>query len=382
MPVECPSCGSKEELSPSGDFHRCERCGAVIARSEPPPSVQATSERVWKTRGDEGLPVSLRVLRYRIKTGKLTAAQEISRDGDTWQRVDSHPNLKPLFSGACDAMPAPEQGDKNPGAVSEPAEKPVKKTSRDYADFRTASRRNGKGLASSVGFASFTLFAAGAFFLPVSNTFFENRRLTEENRGLENKLSVAESRIAGLEKKLSRLDSEFAEVKSSGEEFKRAKEILEDIKKSIDSNRIYLAVSLAENRLYVKSGTKTLKKYVVSTGKGWARLKGTGRIHNFLTPRGRRVIKAKEKNPVWYKPDWAWAEAGIELPENISIEDRAVRGQLGKYRLKLGGSYAIHGTKDGTVEGTKETHGCIRMGRKDLKELYAMVRAGTEVYIY
>ncbi len=81
-------------------------------------------------------------------------------------------------------------------------------------------------------------------------------------------------------------------------------------------------------------------------------------------------------------PEWTWEEAGLKLPESISIEDRAVRGELGKYRLKLGGSYAIHGTKRGEVEGKKETHGCIRIGRKDLRNLYSMVKKGTEVYIY
>ena len=125
-----------------------------------------------------------------------------------------------------------------------------------------------------------------------------------------------------------------------------------------------------------------IKDYTVSTGKGRTRLKGTGRIRNFLTPRGRRVINAKERNPVWYKPNWAWEEAGLKLPETISIEDRAVRGELGKLRLKLGNGYAIHGTKRGVVEGKKVTHGCIRMGRKDLKNLYSMVKRGTEVYIY
>ena len=38
-------------------------------------------------------------------------------------------------------------------------------------------------------------------------------------------------------------------------------------------------------------------------------------------------------------------------------------------------------SKDGTT-WHKETHGCIRMGKEDLKELFRMVKRGTEVYVY
>ena len=90
----------------------------------------------------------------------------------------------------------------------------------------------------------------------------------------------------------------------------------------------------------------------------------------------------KEKNPVWIRPDWAWTEKGKELPDNLSIQDRAVGDVMGKYRLRIGEGYAIHGTKDGMINGKKETHGCIRMARKDLQKVFKMVKKGTEVYIY
>ncbi len=188
--------------------------------------------------------------------------------------------------------------------------------------------------------------------------------------------------LSALEKKFSSIDAEFEDLRKASAELIRTKNAVESIKKSIDSNKIYLAISLEENRLHVKTGTKTLRSYPVSTGKGRTVLKTTGKAYNFLTPRGRRVIHMKERKPVWIKPDWAWTEEGKELPDRLSIQDRSVKGVMGKYRLKIGGSYGIHGTKNGKINGKKETHGCIRMASKDLRKVFKMVKEGTEVYIY
>lgn len=383
MLIKCPSCGLEGEYKKGyAGVIQCRKCQTVFCLSETVLPDKGLAERIWRVKGEKGLPVSLRVLRFRVKAGNLAGGQEISPDGKRWINVSSHPVLAKYLN----------EGSKNIEQTKESAGKKLSSpnlTNRPSPGEKGESKeilRPGKSWKSALGFASFAIIASGAFFFPLSQSLekldHENRQLNNKNQFLKGKLSGAEDRIAGLEKQIVSIGHKFDEVKNSNEEFLRAKEVLEDIKRSIDSNKLYLAVSLGENLLYVKIGTKTVKEFAVSTGKGWTKAKSTGKIYNFLTPRGKRIIEVKQRNPVWYKPDWVWHEKGLELPESISIEDRAVRGELGKFRLKMGGGYAIHGTKSGVINAKKETHGCIRMARNDLKELYKMVKHGTEVYIY
>ncbi|MDH3974556.1 MAG: L,D-transpeptidase family protein [Deltaproteobacteria bacterium] len=382
MLIKCPSCGLEGEYRKGyAGVIQCRKCQTVFCLSETVLPDKGLSERIWRVKGEGGLPVSLRVLRFRVNAGNLSGNGEISPDGKRWIKVASHPMLARYLDKD---KPHEETNKEVQNKVSPP--QAIESASQSDKDEETELLKGRRPWKSALGFASFALIASGAFFFPLSKSLDkldeENRQLNNENQFLKGKLSGAEDRIAGLEKQIDSIGRKFEEVKQSNEEFLRAKEVLEDIKKSIDSHKVYLAVSLGENLLYVKIGSKTLKEYTVSTGKGWTKVKKTGKTYNFLTPRGKRVIEVKQRNPIWYKPDWVWHEKGLELPKTISIEDRAVKGELGKYRLKLGGGYAIHGTKSGVINGKKETHGCIRMGKKDLKELYSMVKRGTEVYIY
>jgi hypothetical protein len=59
-----------------------------------------------------------------------------------------------------------------------------------------------------------------------------------------------------------------------------------------------------------------------------------------------------------------------------------VAGELGKFRLKLGDGYQIHGTPHLASIGTSVTHGCMRLGDEDIEWVYNNVPVGTKVYIY
>ena len=386
MIVQCPSCSNSGEFKKKLPARlKCNKCHFSF-QVKPDSSPQLTSERVWTVKDEKGPAVSLRVLKFRVKAKSLSAESEISKDGKNWIKVSSHPALKDTLTSS-DASSHPGR-DRSTVSIENSDRKIVPDRNHQLPSQIENSFIGHKKWKwpASFGLASFALVASFVFFIPLSNNVekldSESRNLKNENVRLRGVLTQADKKIGELEEKLLFISSEFDRVKSSSEEFNRTKTILEDIKKSIDSHKLYLVVSLSENKVYVKIGTKTLKSYVASTGKGKKVLKGNGKPYNFLTPRGKRIINAREKNPVWYKPNWAWLEEGHELPVNLSIEDRAVKGELGKFRLKLGGGYSIHGTKTGIVKGTKETHGCIRMGRQDIKDLFAMVKRGTEVYIY
>lgn len=154
------------------------------------------------------------------------------------------------------------------------------------------------------------------------------------------------------------------------------------LRRSVDSETIYLELDLEFNRLFIKMGTQTLYDFPVVTGKGKTRLKATGKLVDFNTPKGIRQVESIEKDPMWYRPDWVWLEHGETVPENLTMEDRAVPYVLGPYKVSIGEGFYFHGTKAGTIRPGKFSHGCIRLNNKDLIQLVHMVEVGTMVYIY
>ena len=83
---------------------------------------------------------------------------------------------------------------------------------------------------------------------------------------------------------------------------------------------------------------------------------------------------------MWRKPDWAFIEEGKQPPENPAA--RLEEGVLGDYALAFGNGYFIHGTLYTRLIGKNVTHGCIRLGDRDLETLFKRVRLGTPVFIF
>jgi len=143
----------------------------------------------------------------------------------------------------------------------------------------------------------------------------------------------------------------------------------------------YLVIDTAKNRLYLRNGNRTLKEVLVSTGSGSILKDPAGnRQWVFDTPRGERTVHSKKTDPVWTKPDWAFIEEGESVPNNF--RDRIEEGVLGDYAFDLGNGYMIHGTLYTRLLGRNVTHGCVRVGDKDLKELYDITPIGTKVIIF
>lgn len=143
----------------------------------------------------------------------------------------------------------------------------------------------------------------------------------------------------------------------------------------------YIVIDTAANRLYLRESERLLLEAKASTGSGRMLEEKGGRKWIFNTPKGVFSILDKVKDPVWYKPDWAFVEDNLPIPPPDSSE-RVVRGMLGRYALDLGGGYKIHGTPFRTLLGQSVSHGCVRLGDDDIERLYGMVNVGTKVYIY
>src|SRR5919201_479747 len=197
---------------------------------------------------------------------------------------------------------------------------------------------------------------------------------------------------------------------------------------------LHIVVSLDDRMLWVVVGIDTVVQAPVAVGSGETLVFGE-RAWQFDTPRGIRRIQGKDSDPHWIPPEWHYAEtaneyglklaklslnkpypisggrkimfqngeAGIAHPDSglmllpleeeivfdntlfippVGSKNRAVQGELGKYKLDTGGGVLLHGTPHQTSIGKAATHGCLRLRDEDIEWLYQYVPVGTKVYIY
>jgi L,D-transpeptidase YbiS len=146
---------------------------------------------------------------------------------------------------------------------------------------------------------------------------------------------------------------------------------------------VYIVIDQTQNQLFLKQDDKILRQAVCSAGSGMVLQEGEGgrgRKWVFDTPRGVFKVMSKIEDPVWKKPDWAFVEEGQPIPKDPS--ERFDPGALGEFALYFGNGYMIHGTLYERLLGRSVTHGCIRLGRDDLREVFHAANIGTPIYIY
>ncbi len=143
----------------------------------------------------------------------------------------------------------------------------------------------------------------------------------------------------------------------------------------------WIVIDQTHNRLRLNRGEAQLLEAPCSAGSGMVLKEGTGgRVWVFDTPRGRFEVLSKLENPIWRKPDWAFVEEGEPIPRDPG--ERLEYGSLGEYALYFGNGYMIHGTLYERLLGRPVSHGCIRLGRDPLREVFRQAPLGTPVYIY
>jgi L,D-transpeptidase YbiS len=143
----------------------------------------------------------------------------------------------------------------------------------------------------------------------------------------------------------------------------------------------FLVIDTAGNKVFLRNGENNRAEMTASCGSGnILEDPDSGRRWVFDTPRGQFRIQSKLTNPVWMKPDWAFIEAGEAIPKNSAA--RAEPGMLGDYALGIGQGYFIHGTLYTRMLGRNVSHGCVRLGDKDLEHLYRNLPIGARVIIF
>jgi lipoprotein-anchoring transpeptidase ErfK/SrfK len=116
-----------------------------------------------------------------------------------------------------------------------------------------------------------------------------------------------------------------------------------------------IVVSLINHKLVLFEGERVLRVYDVAVGK-----------RSTPSPQGKFAIINRVPNPTWYGPGTVVAP-GKSNPLGSRWMGLSAKG------------YGIHGTNVPTSIGKAASHGCIRMRKQDLEELFEMVTVGTIV---
>lgn len=149
-------------------------------------------------------------------------------------------------------------------------------------------------------------------------------------------------------------------------------------RKALSGN--YIVVDVTNNRIFVRNDGRLLLEAICSTGSGIRLREGDKREWEFQTPRGLFRVRQKVEDPLWRRPDWAFVEELQPVPSKAS--DRLEAGMMGEYGLHFGNGYLIHGTLYERLLGRSVTHGCVRVGRDDLRAIYEASKIGTAIIIF
>jgi lipoprotein-anchoring transpeptidase ErfK/SrfK len=151
---------------------------------------------------------------------------------------------------------------------------------------------------------------------------------------------------------------------------------------SYTSGQSYIVINTTDNLFYLYRNKKLIREGHCSTGSFKMLKTEEGRSWIFKTPKGKFTIQGKQTNPAWRRPDWAFVEEGMPVPERQDDPSRYEYGVLGDYALALGDGYLIHGTIYKRFLGMPVTHGCVRLNDEDLKAIFNTLSIGSKVYIF
>lgn len=128
-------------------------------------------------------------------------------------------------------------------------------------------------------------------------------------------------------------------------------------KSSVDEHVREIVISVSDRRLALLQGGMLVKTYPIAVGTPWT-----------PSPEGEFTIINHAVDPVYRHKG-----KEIQPGKNNPLGDRWMG-------LSLKG-YGIHGTNVPASIGKGVSHGCFRMGRHDVEDLYSRVRVGDRVVI-
>lgn len=156
---------------------------------------------------------------------------------------------------------------------------------------------------------------------------------------------------------------------------------LEKKLEKLNPSGAYIIINTTDNSFELYKNKKLIRSGICSTGSFVELEAENEKKWVFETPKGVFTVKGKITNPVWRKPDWAFAEEGLPIPP-ANDPSRYEYGVLGDYALSIGDGYLIHGTLYQRFLGLAVTHGCVRLNDADLEFVYKELPVGAKVFIY
>jgi len=134
-----------------------------------------------------------------------------------------------------------------------------------------------------------------------------------------------------------------------------------------DGPRHGIVLNLGDLRLYQFTDDGKVRSYPIGIGRDIT-----------PTPIGETRVIRKQTNPYWFPPK----SIRLEKPDLPNAVPPGPNNPLGIHALYLDfDAYLIHGTNRQAGVGRRVSHGCIRMYRDDIKDLYERVVIGTTVTI-
>lgn len=133
-------------------------------------------------------------------------------------------------------------------------------------------------------------------------------------------------------------------------------------------NPMRLELSLSKRQVSLINGTDVVKSFPVAVGKpGWE------------TPVGSHTIQTKYENPPWRH--WEGGEVIPGGDPDNPLGTRWIGFWEGKARSGSVGVAGFHGTtpRARASIGTAASHGCVRMYKEDIEELFDLVEVGMTV---
>lgn len=164
----------------------------------------------------------------------------------------------------------------------------------------------------------------------------------------------------------------------------RTKRSIVDLNSKFDKlipRQPYIIINTTYNTFRLLNYTDTILSGECSTGSYTVLRVSDKKQYIFKTPKGSFTVIVKKKNPVWSKPDWYFIEEGLPIPPRNS-PDRIESGSMGDWALGFGDGYYIHGTLYQRFLGMPVSHGCVRMGDKNLEVVAGSMQVGSKVFIY
>lgn len=132
---------------------------------------------------------------------------------------------------------------------------------------------------------------------------------------------------------------------------------------TVDTTRLVLSVS--QRKIFFYRNGELVKTYRCAVGQP-----------RFPTPKGHWKVVGKRRNPAWYNPGSGWS---ANMPRIIPP---GPSNPLGTRAIEINASaIRFHGTPNTGSIGRAASHGCIRMYRKDVEELFDEVTIGVPVDI-